>query len=91
MKTWSAHSIVRRNAIRAGVHWSANERKGFHSLRRTIASWMLEAEVPLGMITEILGQKNVDSTRPYIAVHQLGLAECALDLQWIPMRREELR
>ena len=43
------------------------------------------------MITEILGQKNVDSTRPYIAVHQPGLAECALDLQWIPMRREELR
>ena len=91
MKTWSAHSIVRRNAIRAGVHWSADERKGFHSLRRTIASWMLEAEVPLGMITEILGQKHVDSTRPYIAVHQPGLAECALDLQWIPMGREELR
>ncbi len=91
MKTWSAHSIVRRNALRAGVEWPADERKGFHSLRRTIASWMLEAEIPLEMITEVLGQRDTDSTRPYIAVHQPGLAECALDLQSIPMGREELR
>ncbi len=91
MKTWSAHSIVRRNAIRAGVEWPADERKGFHSLRRTIASWMLEAEIPLEMITEVLGQRDTDSTRPYLAVHQPGLAECALDLQSIPLGREELR
>lgn len=91
MKTWSAHSIVRRNAIRAGIEWPADERKGFHSLRRTIASWMLEAEIPLEMITEVLGQRATNSTRPYIAVHQSGLVECALDLHLIPMGREELR
>lgn len=91
MKTWSAHSIVRRNALRAGIEWPADERKGFHSFRRTIANWMLEAEIPFEMITEILGQRDTDSTRPYIAVHQPGLAECALDLQSIPMGREELR
>lgn len=91
MKTWSAYSIVRKNAIRAGIEWSADERKGFHSFRRTIASWMLEAEIPLEMITEVLGQRTTDSTKPYISVHQPGLAECALDLQSIPMGREELR
>lgn len=91
MKTWSAHSIVSRNAIRAGIEWPADERKGFHSFRRAIASWMLGAEIPLEMITEILGQRDTDSTRPYITVHQPGLAECALDLQLIPMGREELR
>lgn len=91
MKTWSAHSIVRRNAIRAGVEWPAEERKGFHSLRRTIASWMLAAEIPLETIADVLGQRDTDSTRPYIAVHLPGLAECALDLQSIPMGREELR
>ncbi len=52
---------------------------------------MLEAEIPLEMITEVLGQKDTDSTRPYLAVHQPGLAECALDLQSIPLGREELR
>lgn len=91
IKTWSAYSIVRRNAIRAGLELPAEERKGFHSFRRTIASWMLEAEIPLEMITEILGQRNTDSTRPYLAVHLSGLAECALDLHSIPLGREELR
>lgn len=91
MRTWSAYSIVRRNAMQVRIAWPADERKGFHSFRRTIASWMLEAETPLEMITEILEQRNTDSTKPYIAVHQPGLAECALDLQLIPMGREELR
>ncbi len=91
MKTWSAHSIVRRNAIRGGIDWPADERKGFHSFRRTIASWMLEAEIPLEMITEVLGHRDTDSSKPYITVHQSGLAECALDLRSIPLGREELR
>lgn len=52
---------------------------------------MLEAETPLELITEILGQRNTDSTKPYIAVHKPGLAECALDLQLIPIGREELQ
>ncbi len=91
MKTWSAFSIVRRNALRAGIELPLEERKGFHSFRRAIANWMLESEIPLAMITEVLGQKNTDSTRPYIAAHQTGLAECALDLQCIPVGREELR
>lgn len=91
MKTWSAFSIVHRNAAHAGITWPSDERKGFHSFRRTIANWMLEAEIPLETITEVLGQSNTDSTKPYIAVHRPGLAECALDLQSIPLRREELR
>ena len=91
MKTWTSHTVVRRNAEKVGLKWAAEERKGFHSFRRTIASWMLEAEVPLEMITEILGQRNTNSARPYIAVHQTKLADCALNLQLIPMEREELR
>ena len=91
MKTWTSHTVVRRNAEKVGLKWAAEERKGFHSFRRTIASWMLEAEIPLEMITEILGQRNTNSARPYIAVHQTKLADCALNLQLIPMEREELR
>ena len=70
IKTWSAHSIVHRNAAYAGITWPSDKRKGVHSFRQTIVNWMLEAEIPLEMITEILGQSNTDSTRPYIAVYQ---------------------
>lgn len=90
LKTWSAHSIVKRRATQAGVRWDVSEWKGFHSFRRGIANRMLDAEVPLEMITEVLGQTNTDSTKPYIAVHQSGLSNCALDLRMVPLGREEL-
>jgi len=90
LKTWSAHSIVKRRAAQAGVKWDISEWKGFHSFRRGIANRMLDAEVPLEMITEVLGQTNTDSTKPYIAVHQSDLFDCALDLRLIPLGREEL-
>lgn len=90
LKTWSAHSIVKRRAAQADVKWDVSEWKGFHSFRRGIANRMLDAEVPLGMITEVLGQTNADSAKPYIAVHQSGLSDCALDLRMVPLRREEL-
>ena len=90
LKTWSAHSIVKRRAAQAGVRWEVSEWKGFHSFRRGIANRMLNAEVPLEMITEVLGQTNTDSAKPYIAVHQSGLSDCALDLRMVPLGREEL-
>ena len=90
LKTWSAYSIVKRCAAQAGIEWDVSEWKGFHSFRRGIANRMLEAEVPLEMITEVLGHTNKDSSKPYIAVHQSGLSDCALDLRSLPLRREEL-
>ena len=29
LKTWSAHSIIKHNAAKAGIVWQADERKGF--------------------------------------------------------------
>ncbi len=91
IKSWSAYSIVKRSARRVGIGWTASEHKGFHSFRRSIASWMLEAEIPLDTIKEVLGHTNADSSKPYISVHQAGLAACALGLDGIPLGREELQ
>lgn len=91
MKEWSAFSIVKRAAGHAGIKWTAAEHKGFHSFRRSIASQLLEGEVPLDTIKEILGHANADSLKPYISVSRPGLSACALDLSEIPLRREELQ
>ncbi len=91
LKSWSAHSIVKRNAKSAGITWDASEYKGFHSFRRSLASWMLEAEIPLDTIKEILGHTSVNASKPYIAINVSGLANCALDITSIPLRREELK
>jgi integrase len=90
LESGSACSIVKRNAAKAGITWSADEQKGFHSFRRSIGNWMLEAEIPLSMISEVLGHTAVDSSRPYIKTHHSRLSMCALSLAGIESEREEL-
>ena len=91
LKTWSAHSIIKHNAAKAGIVWQADERKGFHTMRRTLASRMLASDVPIDTIKEVLGHSSPDSTKPYISVELSGLKECPLTLESIPLGREELR
>ena len=91
LRTWSAHSIIKRNAKTANIEWSPSERKGFHTMRRTLASRMLSTNVPLDTIKEVLGHSSTDSTRPYLGAELSKLGECPLSLELIPLRREELK
>jgi integrase len=60
--------------------------KGFHCFRRGIGTWLLEAELPLTMISEILGHAHVDSAKPYLSTDLDGLRECAIGLEGIEIR-----
>lgn len=91
LRTWSAHSIVKRNASKAGIVWTASERKGIHSLRRTLATDMLASDVPIDTIKDILGQSSIDATKPYISIEISGLDGCPLTLDHIDMGRRELK
>lgn len=90
LESWSGHSIVKRAAKKAGVTWSVDEWKGFHSFRRSLGNWMLESEIPLSIISEILGHAKVDSSKPYIMTHHSKLQMCALTLHGIETARGEL-
>lgn len=91
LKTWSAHSIIKHNAAKAGIVWQPDERKGFHTMRRTLASRMLASNASIDTIKEVLGHSSPDSSKPYISVELSGLKECPLTLESIPLGREELR
>ena len=56
------------------------EHRGFHSLRRTFATNLLQNEVPVELIQQMLGQTHVDSVKPYLSVDEQGLKQCALPL-----------
>ncbi len=64
--------------------------KGFHALRRSMGTWMLEANVPLPTISQVLGHYNQDSTKQYLSLNNLMLAECALNLKEIETKKKEL-
>lgn len=83
-------SIVKRYAAKAGIHWEANERKGFHSFRRSIGTWMLETGTSLSTISDILGHSRPDATKPYLSINQQGLLDCALGLCGIEAQASEV-
>ena len=55
-----------------------NKHSGFHSLRHSTASMLLEMETPLPVITNILGHTDPDKTAIYLKTDLMKLAECVL-------------
>lgn len=72
---------------KAGIEDNLSFGKGFHCFRRGMGTWLLEAEQPLNMISEILGHAHVDSAKPYLSTDLDGLRECAIGLEGIEIRR----
>lgn len=67
------------------------ERRGFHSFRRSLGARMLEAEIPLSLISEVFGHTHMDSAKPYLGINETQLKNCAFGLHGIEMAKEELR
>lgn len=63
---------------KAGIRRDKNRHSGFHSLRHSAASMLLEMETPLPVITTVLGQTDTDVTAIYLKTDIRKLAECVL-------------
>ena len=57
--------------------------KRFHTLRRTLGTSMLASGTPVTTVAQILGHKEVESTKKYIAVDKEHLKLCALSFDGI--------
>jgi integrase/recombinase XerD len=55
-------------------------RRGAHSFRRGLGTRLLEAEVSIDTLRQVLGHTHIDSARPYLAVNEAGLKDCAISL-----------
>lgn len=83
-------NIIKKYRYSTGNAHSSGDGKGFHALRRSMGTWMLEAGVPLPTISQVLGHHDLDSTKPYLSLHYHMLAECALSLHGIESEKEGL-
>lgn len=63
---------------KAGIDQRSKKRSGFHSLRHSAGSMLLEMETPLPIITDILGHSDPDITAIYLKTDLQKLAECVL-------------
>jgi len=73
------HHIVKYWRLLAGIRFRTPQKRGFHSLRHTLATRLLQNGTPLTTIAEILGHTSLESTRIYAKADVETLRSVALD------------
>ena len=81
MRGSSISDILKRNMRRAGIQKRVGIASGMHSLRHALARSLLEQNLPLELISDIMGHTSVTSASPYLKIDIEGLRECALSLE----------
>jgi len=73
------HHVIDKYRRNAGITLPKECRRGFHSLRHTVATRLHEAEVPIQVIASLLGHSSVETTRHYAKVNIELLRKAALE------------
>lgn len=79
IKSGSLYGIVSNYIHKAGLEVPGKKR-GPHSLRHSLASKLLEENVPLPVISEILGHATTETTAVYLTIGIDQLRRCALEV-----------
>ena len=77
----SISGVFMRRMANAGISKAVCGNSGPHSLRHALASNMLAGQVPLPVITAVLGHSTPESTTIYLHSDVEGLRQCALDVE----------
>jgi len=79
LSSYSLTMIMNRYRNLAGLSVEEFGSGGIHSLRHTLATRMMERNVPLESISSVLGHHSMDSTRIYTKVNLVALRTVCLD------------
>lgn len=64
----------------AGIHYERLQHHGLHILRHSMATHMLDKEIPITTIQSVMGHVSSESTKRYTAIDIRQLKECALEV-----------
>ena len=84
----SLFTIVDGYLKRANIKVPANHRHGPHALRHSLATLLLEDNIPISTIKEILAHKSTQTTKIYLKVAEKQLLQCALEVPPVEAKRE---
>ena len=73
-------NIVPRQMRKAGIKSPSNKRVGMHSFRHTLATRMLEEDIPLPIVSQTLGHADINSTGVYLRISIKQLSKCGLEV-----------
>ena len=75
--------VIEKYCTQAGV--GKKLYRSFHSLRRSFATELSAAGIPLPTISQMLGHKNIDEARPYLSYNKPQTLFCAIGFDGIPV------
>jgi len=78
-KCGNYYHVMQARLRSAGLPFDREKTHGLHTLRHTLATRLLEQDVPVQTISEILGHASVGSAKTYLQVDLEGLRKCAMD------------
>lgn len=76
----SIHHTVYTRLKEAGISIPPGKKHGPHALRHSLASALLEDNVPMQVIAEALGHTDTESTSTYLKIDTSKLRECAVEV-----------
>ena len=76
----SIHHTVYTRLKEAGIRIPPGKKHGPHALRHSLASALLENNVPMAVISEALGHTDTESTSVYLKIDVARLRECAVEV-----------
>lgn len=71
--------IIKRAAERCNVNMKKYKKKGTHNFRYTLATELLNNEVPSNIISSILGHSNIKTTKTYLRIDEKHLKNCFVE------------
>lgn len=74
------NNVLIRYMRLAGVHYERLQHHGLHILRHSMATHMLDKEIPITTIQSVMGHVSSESTKRYTAINVRQLKECALEV-----------
>ena len=74
------HEMLQKHFKLAGITFREGQKHGLHSMRSSLASNMLRSEVPIPVISNVLGHKYADTTGIYIKIDLEGLRKVSLEV-----------
>jgi len=76
----SLYMIVDGYLKRAKIKIPTGKKHGPHALRHSLATLLLENNIPISTIKEILAHQSTETTKIYLKVSEKQLLQCALDV-----------
>lgn len=73
-------SVFKRHLENAGICHEIGDGKTMHGIRRMIGTAMVSNNPPITTVAEVLGHKNIKSTKQYLALDLDGLSKCTLSM-----------